>query len=350
LKEGYFLKKRLDWLDVGKGLGIILVMLGHTTIPAPLKTYIYTFHMPLFFFLSGYLYKPEKFASFTAFLAKRTKSLLIPYFCFSLAAYVWFLFTFRLGLVTYDQSLLKPLIGSVIAKRHTDWTVHTGPLWFITCLFITELLFYLLSKHLRTKKSIGTALTILALLGCAYNKLNGEPLPWGIDIALISVGFYGAGFWYKEYHEKLDRLISWKTFTAFLALNIGAGYWNYLYSGERVDFYFSQLGNISLFYLSAFSGIGAYLVLIKRINRNGILQFIGGNSLIYLALHQKFVYLLFDQVTGKFDLGKILKLPMLDGLLYTLITAFILVPVVMMINHYFPFMLGKKRRRAVSGW
>ena len=44
--------KRLDQFDYLKGLGIILVLWGHTLCPPAIKTFIYSFHMPLFFFLS----------------------------------------------------------------------------------------------------------------------------------------------------------------------------------------------------------------------------------------------------------------------------------------------------------
>lgn len=48
--------ERIDWLDVGKGLGMVLVILAHSNIPTIVRAEIYAFHMPLFFFLSGYLF------------------------------------------------------------------------------------------------------------------------------------------------------------------------------------------------------------------------------------------------------------------------------------------------------
>ncbi|MCM2532901.1 acyltransferase family protein [Neobacillus pocheonensis] len=340
------MNKRIDWLDVGKGLGMLLVMLGHTDIPSPLRTYIYTFHMPFFFFLSGYLVKLKQFPNLKVFLFKRTKSLILPYLCFSLVAYLWFLLVFHFGLVDYHHNLLTPLIGSVVAIRKSIWTVHSGALWFVACLFCTELLFYLISKIGRTKKAIGFFLILLSVLGCFYNKLVGQPLPWSIDVAMISVGFYGAGFFYKEYQMKLERFINLKTFVLLITMNILTGYLNFVQTGERVDFYNSSLGNIVLFYLSAFSGIGAYVILIKRMKRNKSLQYIGKNSLVYLALHQKIVFFLFNIViqNSLLDSEKIIEFPMIKGLLYTFIAVFLLVPAVFSITHYFPFMLGKTTR------
>ena len=63
--------KRLAWVDCAKALLICFMCIGHSSAHELLKTCIYTFHMPAFFILSGYLYKPQTFK-------KRTLSLLIP--------------------------------------------------------------------------------------------------------------------------------------------------------------------------------------------------------------------------------------------------------------------------------
>ncbi|MEH7415545.1 acyltransferase family protein [Neobacillus drentensis] len=341
------MKKRLDWLDIGKGLGMLLVMLGHADIPTPLKTYIYTFHMPLFFFLSGYLYNKAKFPNLKVFLAKRTKSLILPYLTFSIVVYLWFLLLNHLGLVNYDNNLLTPLLGSVIAERKSIWTVHTGALWFVACLFCTEFLFYFITKVGKTKKLIGFLLLVSSVIGCIYNKTVGEPLPWNVDVAMISVGFYGAGFLYKEYNKSFKRFNHLTTFVFLIIVNIVTGYFNYVLTGDRVDFYNSSLGNIVLFYLSAFSGIGAFVIVVKRMKKNKFLQYIGKNSFVYLAFHQKIVFFVFSLMIQQsvLNIETIVNHPIVEGLLYTFITVLVLIPVVFAINHYFPFMLGKTIRK-----
>ncbi|MED1469922.1 acyltransferase family protein [Bacillus salipaludis] len=341
------MNKRLDWLYIGKGLGMLLVMFGHTHIPVPLKTYIYTFHMPLFFFLSGYLFNIKKFPTLKVFLSKRFKSLILPYWCFSLVAYLWFLLLINFGEVDYKNNLFTLLLGALIAERKAVWTVHTSALWFVACLFCTELLFYWISKLGQTKKGIGFFLIVISFLGCLYNKLVGQPLPWNLDVAFISVGFYGVGFWYKEYHMKLERFLHLKAFVFFIAINKVTGYSNFVLTGERVDFYQSSLGNIALFYVSAFSGIRAFVILIKRMKRKPFLQYIGKNSLVYLALHHKIVFTLFNLVMQNVlvEFAKKVESPFINGLLYTFAAVFILVPAVYTINHYFPFMLGKSARK-----
>ena len=72
-------KKRINWIDWAKVIGIWLVILGHA--PAKGHIFIYMFHMPLFFMLSGFLYKRTNFKSE---IKKSFRSLIIPYLIFNL--------------------------------------------------------------------------------------------------------------------------------------------------------------------------------------------------------------------------------------------------------------------------
>lgn len=71
---------RIVSFDILKGVGILLVILGHIQIPYMLKTVIYSFHMPLFFFVSGCFFRP---ISLREFLNKKTRQLLIPWAFFA---------------------------------------------------------------------------------------------------------------------------------------------------------------------------------------------------------------------------------------------------------------------------
>ena len=75
---------RLAWIDALKGFGIVLVVFAHYRLPEALDTYIFSFHMPLFFFISGCLFNFVKYTeSATNFVKGRFKSLIIPYFAFA---------------------------------------------------------------------------------------------------------------------------------------------------------------------------------------------------------------------------------------------------------------------------
>jgi fucose 4-O-acetylase-like acetyltransferase len=118
---------QVQWIDIAKGIGIILVVIGHfinNKYFGGLKEYIYWFHMPLFFIISGMLYRQRK--SFSNFAAKRFKQLLIPYCCFLTLAFISHLF----GYYHVNKAPLDFILGGGYLK---------GVYWFISCLFFTQL-------------------------------------------------------------------------------------------------------------------------------------------------------------------------------------------------------------------
>jgi len=85
-------------LDIAKGIGIILVVIGHLhEAPLLLVKFIYSFHMPLFFILSGYIYNITKYSSLSLYEYIRSKwgNLIIPYFAMALSCY--FIFIIQIG-------------------------------------------------------------------------------------------------------------------------------------------------------------------------------------------------------------------------------------------------------------
>lgn len=73
---------RVEWIDLLRSMGLLLVILGHVkNVPVEVKLAIYSFHMPLFFVLSGYLWNEKCIEkSFGNFVKKKAQSLLVPYF------------------------------------------------------------------------------------------------------------------------------------------------------------------------------------------------------------------------------------------------------------------------------
>ena len=70
--------ERSKWIDVYKGIGIILVVSGHI-FNGLIRDLIFLFHMPLFFFISGYLFKSKNYFNY---FTKKSLSLLLPYVSF----------------------------------------------------------------------------------------------------------------------------------------------------------------------------------------------------------------------------------------------------------------------------
>ena len=82
-------RERFDYIDIAKGIGILMVVWAHIMIVGWTHRVIYAFHMPLFFFLSGMLFQRDKYSSFVKFVSKRTKRLLIPYVVYSIVTWAF---------------------------------------------------------------------------------------------------------------------------------------------------------------------------------------------------------------------------------------------------------------------
>ncbi len=70
--------RRISWVDYGKGLAILLVFWGHAVFPEPVRASFYAFHIPVFYFLSGYVFSTRKYHSFGPFLWHRSAALISP--------------------------------------------------------------------------------------------------------------------------------------------------------------------------------------------------------------------------------------------------------------------------------
>ena len=116
------MQKRLDYLDIAKGIGILLVIIGHCQIGhsqigmlGNIHSYLYSFHMPLFFFISGMFFSNR--ATFVSLAKKRFKQLILPT--------IWF-------------SIITVLIveGLNLHVEWWDWSDHLPfSLWFLPVLF-----------------------------------------------------------------------------------------------------------------------------------------------------------------------------------------------------------------------
>lgn len=189
---------RLVWVDSAKGLGIILVALGHNGTMfagglAPLHQVIFWFHVPLFFFLSGLTAK-----SGDSLQARwsRLWPVLWSYVLISL------LLT-PLTLYKFSGSSFADVVGGMLYG--TGLSIHLVPIWFVPCLVVsTVLLHVLLSTVARTElvPGQGAVIGLLAVVGgyivmshypAVHHRIGwgslAQGLPWSFDLTLAGAGF-----------------------------------------------------------------------------------------------------------------------------------------------------------------
>lgn len=137
-------KKRLDYIDIAKALGMLTIMWGHIAVGKSV-TFVYAFHIPLFFILSGMVFTQNKYPDFKSFVKRRIQTLIIPYIIYSFITWaIWAMFSY----VTHVkvESYWMPLLQTFIAQGSEGYLVHNVPLWFVSCLFVVELVYYWISK------------------------------------------------------------------------------------------------------------------------------------------------------------------------------------------------------------
>lgn len=328
-------ESRYDYVDLLKGIGILLVVWGHSV--APRSVYLYSFHMPLFFFLSGYLHKDKPFKQF---VVRKFNTLYVPYVVFTIGS--WLFYLVRLLLHHQQERLADHFwkLTSVITG-----TVDNGgnnPIWFLTCLLVVSILFLILRQLFRSPAGLGLAVVISSGIGYGLSLANIR-LYFNTNIAFSGLVFYYWGFIARQ-HALLEKLNHWPRWTwAGLALvaeifHIFTAFLNPRISDiEWVNMAGNTMGNYFLFYLSAGLGIFAFLSLGYFIQEISFLNYLGKNSLIILAVHKPVLLLLNEYFLWFLDTGSPYY-----GLFLSVLDVALIVPVISLVNSKFPWMIGKR--------
>ncbi len=339
--------QRVEWIDGLKGFGIFLVFLGHTTlIGKTVDHYIFSFHMPLFFFISGMFCKVNDMSgSFRKFFLSRINKRIVPYISFGLLTYFIWLFPFLLrnygiyqGSHPIPDSLYyKPLLGMLYGIGDNDWLPHNSILWFLACLFVTEMIFFIMYSTIKTKRIILLALLIFSCLGYIDSVYSRIRLPFSVDVAFTAVVFYGLGYLLKDYLLKSNFGIG----SAFICLLLGLGIG---FVNSRIDMNVNCYGNPLLFYASSLSSIYAYICISKRLPSNRIIGYVGQNSLVFFLLQNNgffavniLAYLIWQLRPNSIEPNVIFACA------YVLLSLLMLCPAVYLINSKVPIITGRSR-------
>lgn len=189
---------RIDYIDAMKGIAILLMIYNHVPLDGlELNRFIGVFHMPLFFLISGYLYKHR---SISDLLVRNFRRILIPYaatcviiFTLNIALndnYLWFYSIF------WGNS--KPLSVANIQN------LSVGPLWFLTAFFAAMIYCNLLYR-LKNKKLMWALLLITFSLSVYQVQKNGFLLPFGMTTGLGGAVFIMVGMEYKKHCTKINK-------------------------------------------------------------------------------------------------------------------------------------------------
>lgn len=353
-------KNRMEWIDIIKGIGIFLVLLGHRETTPDIYYYIYSFHMALFFIVSGYLFSEQKYRSVIEFVCNRFKRLLIPFFIFNSLSLLVVYAQIKYPTITNNRSL--PFYNSsidlsnILIKQffaldgNAIWNVA---LWFLPCLFVTEVLFFLivrLVKYLSKKypsfyfnSTLASVLIICSFIGY---QINAHWI-FSSNLMFTTVVFMGIGFLIKQYKLNFEKnsnslllLISLLTISIFVGYYINTNYSLNLTIAINVNVW-RYIGG----FISSISTFLVLMILSMLLNKQKLLSFLGRNSLFILSTHL-FIFWFLQTLENIFMLHLYNYQPsILISLTYCIITLVISYPFIMVCNKCFPFVVGKIKRK-----
>lgn len=280
---------RKQYLDIAKGILIILVVLGHSPTLNPfLGEIIYWFHMPAFFIISGYLYRApiEKGMTINDWTRKNFPKYFIPYISF-------FLLT---SIVIYRNFGLQDITNFLYGGR-----MYGGVFWYIPVLFFTIILFSLIIKKIK-KPVVFIIIISLYVLGhlesIFYLPNNSDYISWGIkykaplniDVVLVSLTYFSIGYYFKEVIKKFtekSNMLFFATLSIICLSLIVLSAQNFF--SFHIDMKLSYYKNILLdlvipvlFFAFVLKG-SQYLSNFSTVSK--VISFIGKNTLVIMYLH-----------------------------------------------------------------
>lgn len=359
--------KRLDYVDVCKWLGISLVIFGHMKMPNEVLQWIYAFHMPLFFVLSGYTYRAQKVNK--DFIIKKIKTIYVPFLLFALIFCSGEMSSW--AYIAYGSRNALEMAGT--------YTV----LWFLPCFFAAVLVFSLLmnignrSKHKAWILIAGVAVMLVGAKACEMLK-DGQPMiakygyPLNFDMALVGAVFMFAGYCFRRMIDSfkgsdalMDRISNDLVYTCaystkkqillivtVVVLFVVTGFTAYMNLPEslnpacaHVEMSVGAFGNWGLFFANALlmsmALIGLSMLVDKWVNKKKLLLFIGQNSLTILCVHGT-ILLAASKVLPKVGLTGVDDISlMIQGIVSYVIVIAASIPVILLIKRFVPNLVGK---------
>lgn len=307
--------KRLMYLDYAKCIAIILVVLGHTLGESKFVIWLYSFHIPIFFIITGMQlsYKKRVTGTLKISILKLIRSLVVPYLIFSIVN-ILFDFMFK-GLYT-DKSQVNQMIYGFLA----GW--GNGATWFLIALFIAEVL---IKYIFMVKNVIIRHIVVVALFFIAIIINNKFIILITLNRALIGAGFIYVGYYIDQLMN--TDLIYWWAVIAINVINVCLAELN-----GRVDLCHLSFGNPILYILSSVLGsIGIILLCIKISSfKCKLISFIGRNSLIVQCTHTKLI--------------TIFSLFNCPSIIISLLVLSVELPVIYIWDKYLYFLLGRQTK------
>jgi fucose 4-O-acetylase-like acetyltransferase len=367
---------RIPWVDVAKGIGIALVFYGHfvqqflgwgVTSAADQMRWIYSFHMPFFFLLVGYVYK-DRGLPFEQFLKRQFFTRLVPAWVFNiLAMFVWVGTEYaagasgwvhRFGWLGVMRHCADETLAVVVLGR-PSWNVLT---WFLICLFTAEFWHFILHGWLRRSRylllsilCVGAVVVLLDVYADAVHTVVGARRHWWLATSSVAaLWFYQVGIllrrlgWLERGNSKLQLCLAAAAFLAVSLLTFNRNEALKEHSVPVVLMVEAYYGNIGWFLVGSLAGTGFVIYISRLLSASRELRYVGGITLALMCLDG----ILLESVNPALASLIIKVTPAPPVLLFTgicvvgtVLSLLVCLPVNALLEAYVPFTLGHRGRR-----
>lgn len=216
-------EKRISYIAQAQLIGCLLVVLGHSiplnwNVPNLIyntDVFIYTFHMPLFFFISGFLFEKTNSVNrynYASYLKKRTVKMMLPYVVLTLVGFVP---KILLGRLINDESSfsIKYFIECFLIPRQNVW----GHFWFLPTLLIISAFAFFFSKLKASKFRKVFYILVVVLFGLSIISSFKDITDWfAINDVIKFTCYYALGVLFGN--SSFEKLIEDRRKNRFLLL------------------------------------------------------------------------------------------------------------------------------------
>ena len=286
---------RVEHIDLFRAMGIILMIMGHIKFGSHFDKWIHAFHMPMFFFVSGWFYKGAEGISAWERIRKKAKSLLFPYICFEILQWgilLLFVPEYRSSKILY-YILFENTYKIPIEKGTFGISPIPGAMWFLTAIFFADVIYYVIDKFVGCNRKSHIIILILAVFGMLFPTVLPLRLPLALDAALAGLFFFHIARMIRG--RKAESILEMKLWQSLL---LAAAFSALIMACPEINMRTGSYGFYLPFWINALGVIAAgwslsrYAELfLKRFAKWIFLWMknIGRNSIVYLCLNQSVI-------------------------------------------------------------
>lgn len=298
-------KTRIEWVDIAKAIAIILMIVGHEVSSLHLHALIFSFHMPLFFILSGYT---SSHIDSWAKVTSKVKKYFIK---------VWLLAVVMIVLLGIENLIFNSSVHfnnmaqsveqGIFWGSNIPGLFSVGVMWFLFVYFWSRTFFYLMQMIFKKQYVIGIILAILSTISMIWCQGFKHWLPQSLDIVPIATLFMWMGFIFRNC---IDKGISLK-FLSLIALMLGSLWVFCVFHAVYIEL---EIRHYPYYFVSIFEALGgtflfcliskwlASFTFLKKIS------IIGQHTLAVMCIHHLDLYwILWDRFINSWQLAAVLR-------------------------------------------